>query len=470
MKPENAKIEELGKTLTVAENWTRFILPMQTNKEATSASDNNKSTDQEIATRVFEQLKKAGFREQVPDDDCLNSNLHSQFARLYFGVNSQPNVPQALFLPSLKLRLEKTGLITKGNQQYRAQFNTFEVFFFSWDIVFFVLEVTFLTAEGPLVVNSHLDAIKLTGSVSQTGAPRISYEEAEIEGGLGGFLEHMLRKHGVSALLLKTPWYWNDKAFSYTATAVNELIADIENISSSDVQNRERLAQKYSKQYSGNASIHGTSNLSFRSDVRTNHAFALQGGAVVLDNYAESKQGSFSRIYVSKMARITSFPLVMFAFGEYLTLLFLSDALLFNFQDSPEHLYRKKVAIEKFRQKVVDYRTNRRFSHASSETATQNIFTSWRDVFRIDVLGEEVRFDADACHQTLMELEENAKASTTRLYAYVSLFFGFLLGVAQVCGVSLMNFEEARPWVVTLTAGLIMGFGLGCLLYYKKQK
>jgi hypothetical protein len=218
------------------------------------------------------------------------------------------------------------------------------------------------------------------------------------------------------------------------------------------------------------------------------HAMCTEGGsAIIADVPVAGQPVLFFRQYIRSVVKDAYWPMVLLAYAEFLKLVRTTGDVCreidFNSPDESDQQF-----LERFRQDILNFRLNYRFSQASQITHHNEYFSRWRAALGCDRLLAELAEDvsevdghlehilekkrlglekeiAEASRQH-EEARQRLAALNNRRYGYFGILISAIVLVTGLLGSNLNEFTNTsitQP-IVWWTTGIILGLALVLIL------
>ena len=250
-----------------------------------------------------------------------------------------------------------------------------------------------------------------------------------------------------------------NRLFTYVAA-----IADKATINRGDAaQYAYVLSRRYTSDYDINpAQIDEALYTPFSNVV---HSSTLEGGAVVTFVDIEKdkdkvKTKEFLHQFTNDAVPNAYWPLLQLAYNEYLTLLRMSQDVYFH-GDIKNPSKQEHRNMENYKESLLLFRMNYRFSHASNITMHNQVFNNWRKAFSSEDILKEVTQDVEEVESYLSDyLQKKAHAKLE----IGSILIGVIVLLSGVFGA---NFKELNniSLMDARVYGSITAVFIGALIY-----
>ena len=225
------------------------------------------------------------------------------------------------------------------------------------------------------------------------------------------------------------------RLFSYIAVSTAETLPA--------PQRRElafRLARRYSDAYLPAQPIIESSL--YQPFDNITHAISLEGGAVLLEH--GERRSEFLENYFSNPVATAYRPLVLLAYQEYLALLAMTQGITLPV-DFGEPSQAHHDALLRYKDWLLNFRLNFRFSHASTVSMHNDFYEKWRSAFSLNTLLQDATNDvAEVEHYLDYKLSERQNRRWS-VFNHVQTGIGILIGTAiALTGFYGMNFNATR--------------------------
>ncbi len=198
------------------------------------------------------------------------------------------------------------------------------------------------------------------------------------------------------------------------------------------------------------------------------HAMSTEGGAVVVTDGADGEQSvSFFRQYIGNVVKDGYWPLVLLAYMEYLKLVQMTGDVCreVDFHNPTKSDHQE---LEKFRQDILNFRLNYRFSQASQITHHNQFFNAWRNTLGCDSLLAELTADVSEVDDFLSyKIDESRllqEKSADRFYTYFGIVAAAILFVTSLLGTNFIEFTGISIFSLSALWAILGGAGLAALL------
>ncbi len=172
------------------------------------------------------------------------------------------------------------------------------------------------------------------------------------------------------------------------------------------------------------------------------HAISLEGGAVLLEH--RGRQSEFLGNYLSNPVATAYRPLVLLAYQEYLALLAMTQGFTLPV-DFGEPSQTHHDALLRYKDWLLHFRLNFRFSHASTVSMHNDFYEKWRSAFSLNTLLQDATDDvAEVEHYLNYKLSERQNRRWS-VFSHVQTGIGILIGTAvALTGFYGMNFNATK--------------------------
>ncbi len=201
-----------------------------------------------------------------------------------------------------------------------------------------------------------------------------------------------------------------------------------------------RLARRYTDAYLPRREV--ITPCLYRPFDDITHAMSLEGGAIVV-TVEQQRQREFVADFLSNRVAPLYQPLALIAYQEYLALLRLTQGIPLPLDlNHPDEAQR--ITLQHYKNWLLNFRLNFRFSHASGITMHNAAYEKWRTALSLDPLLHEVTKDVEEVEHYLgYRLNEQQQRWST--FNHVQTGLGILIGTAiALTSFFGMNFEATK--------------------------
>ncbi len=219
-----------------------------------------------------------------------------------------------------------------------------------------------------------------------------------------------------------------------------------------------RLSKKYTQDYHPTAAAVRTGV--YRPFENIVHGLALEGGVVVVTPDATGAAPTFITDFLTDSFRGAYLQIALIARHEYEFLVDMSqdqnNTAPTRYDSPSEHAI---ISLRRFREALLDFRMNYRFSHLSHVDVHNEVFARWRETMSLDKMLAEVSADVREVDAYLAQRHHDFREKAIREQSAYGVLVTSAIFLATIFGMNFTEFGGGSGWHI-YSPGF---YGLGAL-------